>query len=412
MLRQYVQPAGTGRVAIQRAGGNTCHGGFAFQHLEPVSGDEDGGRGFVHAVIGAADPLQQAGHTFRRADLQHLVDAAPIDPEIERGGGDDGAESSSGHRGFDAAALFDVQAAVMDGDGEGFIVMFPDFLEHQLGLGAGVDEDDCEFGLFDPVQDRQGGGQAHMAGPGDALGRQEQIHHRGGAALCLDQPGGGADIGEDRGLVGDGGGQAENAGRGGEAAQAGEAEGELVAALGAGQGMDFINHDAAQGAEQAAGLFEAEQKREAFGGGEQDMGRVGFLACPAFGRGVAAAGFDADAEIQGLDRGHQVAGDVGGQRFQRADIEGVEPLAGVVSQIDQAGEKAGEGFAAAGRGDEERVDAVGRRVQHRGLMRAQGPAALDKPIPKSFWQFAHICLYGVFSFCSNWELCRRIRKTG
>ena len=56
---------------------------------------------------------------FGRADLDHLVDAAPVDAEVERGGGDHGAQAAGGHRGLDLAALLDFQAAVVQGDRQG-----------------------------------------------------------------------------------------------------------------------------------------------------------------------------------------------------------------------------------------------------------------------------------------------------
>ncbi len=104
VLGQHVQAAGTRGVAVELAGGHAQDGGLAFQHLEPVGGHQDGAGRLVHAVVGAADALQQAGDALGGADLEHLVDAAPVDAEVERGGGHDGAQLAGGHRGFDALA--------------------------------------------------------------------------------------------------------------------------------------------------------------------------------------------------------------------------------------------------------------------------------------------------------------------
>src|SRR5262249_30545487 len=49
--------------------------------------------------------------------------------------------------------------------------------------------------------------------------------------------------------------------------------------------------------------------------------------------------------------------DVGGERLQRRDVDGVEAGAGRGTELDQARQEAGKGLAAAGRGDEQ-----GRRV--------------------------------------------------
>jgi hypothetical protein len=40
-------------------------------------------------VVGAADALDEALYVFRRADLDHEIDIAPVDAEVERAGADD-----------------------------------------------------------------------------------------------------------------------------------------------------------------------------------------------------------------------------------------------------------------------------------------------------------------------------------
>ena len=125
VLCQDIEPAGSWKIPVLLAGGDALDGGLAFEQLEAVGGDEEGVGGLVHAVIGAADALEQARDALGGADLDDLVDAAPVDAEVERGGGDDGAELAGGHSGFDFAALADVEAAVVDGDGEGLVVQLP-----------------------------------------------------------------------------------------------------------------------------------------------------------------------------------------------------------------------------------------------------------------------------------------------
>ena len=83
VLGQHVEATGAGRVTVEFAGRDPGDGGLAFQHLEAVGRDQDGARDFIHPVIGAADPLQQAGHPFGRTDLQDLIDPAPVDAEVE-----------------------------------------------------------------------------------------------------------------------------------------------------------------------------------------------------------------------------------------------------------------------------------------------------------------------------------------
>ena len=73
-------------------------------------------RGLVEPVVGAADALDEAAGAFRRADMDDEVDIAPVDAEVERRGGDDGAQRARGHRRFDLAALRGVERAVVQGD--------------------------------------------------------------------------------------------------------------------------------------------------------------------------------------------------------------------------------------------------------------------------------------------------------
>ena len=115
VLRQHVEATGTRRIAVQFARRDTEHGGLAFQHLEAVGGHQDRTAGFIHAVIGATDALQQPRHAFGGADLDHLVDATPINAEVERRRRHHGTQMSGRHRGLDAAALFHIQRAVMQG---------------------------------------------------------------------------------------------------------------------------------------------------------------------------------------------------------------------------------------------------------------------------------------------------------
>ena len=168
VLGEHVEAAGAGRIAVQFAGGDAEDGGLAFQDLEAVGGDEDGFGRLVHAVVGAADTLQQAGDALRGADLDDLVDAAPVDAEVQGGGRHHRPQAAGGHGGFDFPPLLDFERAVVEGDRQRRVVQFPQRLEHQFGLGAGVDEDDGHAGAFDVRHDLGGGFQAHVAGPGQA----------------------------------------------------------------------------------------------------------------------------------------------------------------------------------------------------------------------------------------------------
>ena len=322
VLGEHVQPAGAGRIAIQFACGNAGNGRLTFQHLEAVGGHEDRPARFVHAVVGAADALQQAADAFGRADLDHLVHAAPVDPEIQRGGGHDSAQLAAGHGGFHAQALGEIQAAVVQADRQCGVVELPELLEQQLALRAGVDEYDRHAGLFDPGEDGAGGGEPHAAGPGDALFGQHHAQRRRCALPDFDQPrrAAGADISKQGGRMRDRGGEADAARAGGQCGEACEAEGQLIAPLGAGHGMDFVDDDGGEAREEGGRGFLGEQDGEALRSGEQDVGWGLPLLAALLGGGVAGAGVDADGQAELFHRVGQVAGDIGRQRLQRADI--------------------------------------------------------------------------------------------
>ena len=70
----------------------------------------------------------------------------------------------------------------------------------------------------------------------------------------------------------------------------------MVAAFGAGQGVDFVDDDGVEGGEEGLGGGLGEEDGEGFGGGEKDVWGGFELAAAQRGGGVAGAGFDADGE--------------------------------------------------------------------------------------------------------------------
>ena len=64
-------------------------------------------------VPGPADPLEPAGDGLRRLDLDHEVDGAHVDPELERRGGDEARDPTCLEVFFDHDALLAREAAVM-----------------------------------------------------------------------------------------------------------------------------------------------------------------------------------------------------------------------------------------------------------------------------------------------------------
>ena len=87
---------------------------------------------------------------------------------------------------------------------------------------------------------------------------------------------------------------------------------EQIAALLRGESVDFIDDDGLQIGEHQRRVGIAEQQRERFGRGEEDVRGLDALARLAIRGRVAGAGFDADRERHVLDRGQQIAADVHG----------------------------------------------------------------------------------------------------
>ena len=231
----------------------------------------------------------------------------------------------------------------------------------------------------DALEDAGGGGEAHVAGPRQAFFGEHDGERGRGAFGDFDELAGVAHPVEQGALVGDGGRQADPAQAGDEGAEAGETEGELVAAFGAGEGVNLVDDDGAQAGEKGGSVGLGEEEGEALGGGEEDVGRVGFQAGAAVLGGVAGAGLDGDGELHLVYRGEQVAGDVGGEGLEGGDVEGVQAEGGGLGEFDQAGQEAGERLAAAGGGDEEGAVAGAGGVDHRELVGARRPAAVGEP---------------------------------
>ncbi len=63
-----------------------------FEQVGLGLGDQPALARLTHEMPGPADPLQTAGHLARRFDLADQVDRSHVDPEFQRGGGDDGGQ--------------------------------------------------------------------------------------------------------------------------------------------------------------------------------------------------------------------------------------------------------------------------------------------------------------------------------
>ena len=175
VLRQHVERAGAHRRRVLRVVGDRVDRGAAFEHLEAVGRDQHGLGRLVEPVVGAADALHQPARALRRADIDDEIDVAPVDAEVERGGGDHGAQPAGRHRVLDLAALRHVERAVMQRDREAVVVDAPQLLEHHLGLHARVDEDQRGLVAPDQVVDLAERMARRMPGPRHVAGRVEHV---------------------------------------------------------------------------------------------------------------------------------------------------------------------------------------------------------------------------------------------
>ena len=101
----------------------------ALEQVAAVFGEDPAFRGLADAVPGAADPLQAAGHRLRRLDLDDEVDGAHVDPQLQRGGGDQAGELARLQHLLDQGPLLVGERAVV---GAGDL----DLLERLAGVGV------------------------------------------------------------------------------------------------------------------------------------------------------------------------------------------------------------------------------------------------------------------------------------
>ena len=174
--------------------------------------------------------------------------------------------------------------------------------EAQLRLGAGVDEDDGDAA---PRRMRRytSGMEARPICPPQGRCPSGSMMESSGAApprTCTSCTSPGTPLGDRKARSGSGCATvAESPTRraaGARVREARQAERELVAALGAGEGVDLVHHRRAEPAEHGARLRQRQQQRQAFRRGQQQVGRRRALPGAAVLRRVAGARLDADGQ--------------------------------------------------------------------------------------------------------------------
>ena len=326
------------------------------------------------------------------------IDVAPVDAEIERRGGDDGAQLVAAHRRLHLPALLRLQRAVMQRDGQRILVDRPQFAEQKLGLRARVDEQKRRAVLADQFVDVRDGVARRMAGPRQATLGLQDGDGRLRAALHLHQIGHGSVVqrlahvlrhqpAAKRVRIRHGGGQAHRLHVRREPAQPGEIEGQQVAALRRHQRVQLVQHHVAQVAKEPLRVLGRLQQRHLLGRRQQDVGRVRHLALALVRRRVAGAGLQRHLQAHLRDGALEVAQDVDRKRLERRDVEGVDAPVGftrsgrfAIAQLHQRRQKSRQRLAGAGRRDQQRRATGLCAAEQFELMRAGRPAVAREPL--------------------------------
>ena len=287
VLREHVERTDAQWRRILRVLGDSVERGAALEHFETVGRNEHAFRRFVHAVIGAADALENARSAFRRADIDHQIDVAPVDAEIERRGANHSAQPAARHRRFDLAALRNVERTVMQRDGQIVVIDVPELLKDRFRLAAGVDENQRSLMRHDETVDFIERVPRRVPGPGQPLARVEHGDVGRRARVGYDEIGdhlprraAALRHHETRELSGLGHGRRET--DAGEvfrnAKQASEAERKQVAALRRDQRMQLIEDHALERAEQIRRVRGRKQQRQLLRRRQQNLRRIAALA--------------------------------------------------------------------------------------------------------------------------------------
>ena len=124
----------------------------ALQEVAAVLGEDDAAAHLVHLVPGPTDPLQPAGDRRRRLHLDHQVDRAHVDAQLQRGGRHQRGQAALLERLLDRDALLAGDRPVV-GPHEILAGQLVEALGQPLREAAAVDEDERAAVALDQLQD-------------------------------------------------------------------------------------------------------------------------------------------------------------------------------------------------------------------------------------------------------------------
>ena len=426
LLGQDIERIARDLGGLDRAGVHPFGHDCRLEQVAPVLREDHSFRRGVHLVAGPADPLEAAGDRGRRLDLDHQVDRAHVDPQLEAGGGDDRRQAARLQVVLDRQALLAGDRAVVRPD-ELLAGQFVQALGEPLGQPPAVAEDDrASMGpdqLEDPGMDRGPDADpqvARCAGPADRAGgpllernalaepahvldrdNHRQLERLARAGIDDGHLAARPDATEESGDQLErplGGRQPDPLGRlAGQSLETLEAEGEMGPPLRAGDCVDLVDDHVLDPGQAVAGRAGQEQV-ERLGGRDQDVGRPPGGGPTLFRARVAGPQADRDLgdriTAQGGGPGDagqrraEVALDVVGQGLERRDVQdpdepGLLPgrrWARFANEPVEAPQERGQGLAAAGRRVDQGVPAGRDRCPAPDLGRGRGRERRLEPV--------------------------------
>ena len=299
-------------------------------------------RRVADVVAGAADALQPGGDRLRRLDLEHEVDGAHVDAELEAGGRDQAGQLAGLELVLDQQALLPCQRAMV-GTGDRLFSKLVEAQGEPLGAAAVVDEDQRRAVLAHQLEqlgvDR---GPDRLAGRLLA-GALERVELRAGVAGLDHRLDGHVDLeverlahpGIDHGALALGADQEAadlvervlrrrqadalhvTAGRLGQPL---ERERQVRAALCLRDGVDLV-HDHLLGAVEDLRRLAGEHQVQRLGRRDEDVRRLADHRLALALRRVAGADGDLDVGADAAQRRAQVLLHVVGERLERRDVD-------------------------------------------------------------------------------------------
>ena len=408
LLREHVERVARDPRLLDLAAAHRLRDDRRLEQIGAELGEDAALRGRAELVTRSADPLQAARDRLRALDLDHEVDGAHVDPELEAGGRNEARDPPRLQVLLDQHPLLARQRAVV-GARDLFLGQLVQPHRQALGEPPIVDEDDRRAVLPDELED---GGIDR--GPDRAGGRlvarrhHDVVVHDGLGELVrgaqLAQVLDGDDDLEVELLARAGVDELDRAVAGDEAADLLERplrrreadplrraleqgieplqrEREVDAALRACDGVDLVEDHGLDPAQRLAGL-RGQHQEERLRRRDQDVGRLLDQLTPLLLGRVARANADAEVGLDPGERPAQVPLDVVVERLQRRDVEQAEARPGsAIERVDPV-QEGGERLAGAGRRLDQDVPAGGDRRPARRLRRGRPGERPLEPAPR------------------------------